>query len=209
MSRAVTMRELADRRGGLALSLLNRETPPRCPGSQPMMRTFAALGFVSIACLALPGGATAQISDVALAERVADSVRGYSRFSIFDDVNVNVDNRNVVLSGRVTIPRKREEIGERVARIDGVRSLTNDIGVLPVSQTDDRLRRVVANAIYGHPNFWRYAERTHPPIHIIIEHQRVTLTGVVENQGDRILAYSLAQVSGVLSVENRLQVSLR
>jgi osmotically-inducible protein OsmY len=68
---------------------------------------------------------------------------------------------------------------------------------------------VVANAIYNHPNFWRYAERTLPPIHIIIEHQRVTLTGVVENQGDRILAYSLAQVSGVLSVENRLQVSLR
>lgn len=173
------------------------------------MRTFAILGFLTIALLPLPWQAAAQIPDDVLAERVAESVRSYNKFSIFDDITINVDNRNVVLRGRVTIPLKREEIGDRVARIDGVRSLTNEIGVLPVSQTDDRLRRVVANAIYNHPNFWRYAERTHPPIHIIIEHQRVTLTGVVENQGDRILAYSLAQVSGVLSVENRLQVSLR
>jgi len=173
------------------------------------MRTFASLGLLTLALLALPGRATAQMSDADLAERVAESVRSYSRFSIFDDINISVDNRNVVLSGRVTVPVKRDEIGTRVGRIDGIRSLTNDIGVLPVSQTDDRLRRVVANAIYNHPNFWRYAQRAHPPIHIIIEHQRVTLTGVVENQGDRILAYSLAQVSGVLSVENRLQVSLR
>jgi osmotically-inducible protein OsmY len=174
-----------------------------------MMRTFATLGLLTFALLAPAGWATAQIPDDVLAERVAESVRSYNKFSIFDDVVIHVDNRNVVLRGRVTIPLKREEIGERVARIDGVRGLTNEIGVLPVSQTDDRLRRVVANAIYNHPNFWRYAERTHPPIHIIIEHQRVTLTGMVENQGDKILAYSLAQVSGVLSVENRLQVSLR
>jgi hyperosmotically inducible protein len=173
------------------------------------MRTFALVGLVIAAFVALPTTARAQMSDAALGERVADAVLNYAKFSIFDDVNINVDNRNVVLTGRVTIPLKRTELEQRVAKIDGIRSLTNEIGVLPVSQTDDRLRRVVANAIYNHPNFWRYAQRAHPPIHIIIEHQRVTLTGVVENQGDRILAYSLAQVSGVLSVENRLQVSLR
>lgn len=174
-----------------------------------MMRTIATLGLLTLALLVLPGQAAAQLSDQDLAERVADSVRSYSKFSIFDDITINVDNRNVVLSGRVTIPLKRQELEKRVERIDGIRSLTNEIGVLPVSQTDDRLRRVVANAIYSHPNFWRYAERANPPIHIIIEHQRITLTGVVENQGDKILAYSLAQVSGALSVENRLQVSLR
>lgn len=173
------------------------------------MRTLALIGIALVALLSGPLHASPQLSDQALGERIAESIRTYSRFSIFDDVNINIDNRNVVLSGRVTIPLKREEIEQRVKKIDGIRTLTNDIGVLPVSQTDDRLRRVVANAIYNHPNFWRYAERANPPIHIIIEHQRITLTGVVENQGDKILAYSLAQVSGVLSVENRLQVSLR
>lgn len=173
------------------------------------MRTFALLGMVVVALAVGSTTASAQISDERLGERVAESVRSYSKFSIFDDININIDNRNVVLTGRVTIPLKRDEIEQRVKAIDGIRTLTNEIGVLPVSQTDDRLRRIVANAIYNHPNFWRYAERTNPPIHIIIEHQRVTLTGVVENQGDRILAYSLAQVTGVLSVENRLQISLR
>lgn len=173
------------------------------------MRTFALAGLVIAALVASSATAHAQMSDAALAERVAESVRNYAKFSIFDDINITIDNRAVVLTGRVTIPLKSRELEERVARIDGVRSVTNEIGVLPVSQTDDRLRRVVANAIYNHPNFWRYAQRAHPPIHIIIEHQRVTLTGFVENQGDRILAYSLAQASGVLSVDNRLQVSLR
>jgi osmotically-inducible protein OsmY len=172
------------------------------------MRTLLALGLLAAAVLR-PAPAAAQMTDAALGERVAETVRTYSRFSIFDDVNIHVEDRNVVLSGRVTIPLKREEIENRVRKIDGLRSLSNEIGVLPVSQTDDRLRRVVANAIYNHPNFWRYAERANPPIHIIIEHQRVTLTGVVENQGDRILAYSLAQVTGVLGVENRLRVNAR
>ena len=174
------------------------------------MRTLVLLWLTLAATLlAGPVHASAQISDEALGERIAESVRSYAKFSIFDDVNINIDNRNVVLTGRVTIPLKREEIEKRITKIDGIRSLTNEIGVLPVSQTDDRLRRVVASRIYNHPNFWRYAERTNPPIHIIIEHQRITLTGVVESQGDKILAYSLAQVSGVLGVNNELRVSLR
>ena len=169
------------------------------------MRTlFSGLALIVLLAGASPAGA--QISDAALGEKVADSVRNYSKFSIFDDVDVHVDNRNVTLRGRVTIPLKREELGARVSRIDGLRSLTNLIGVLPVSQTDDRLRRAVANAIYNHPNFWRYAELANPPIHIIIEHQRITLTGEVDTQGDRILAYSLAQVSGSLGVDNKLRV---
>jgi osmotically-inducible protein OsmY len=171
-----------------------------------MTRTSATLGLVAALVVAPPTGAAAQSPDRLIAEQVADSVRAYARFSIFDDVGVDVAGGHVRLSGRVTIPVKKQEIGERVSRLDGVVGVTNDIGVLPVSPVDDRLRRVVANAIYSHPNFWRYAERPQPPIHIIIEHQRVTLTGSVESQGDRVLAYSLAQVTGVINVDNRLQV---
>jgi hyperosmotically inducible protein len=151
--------------------------------------------------------ALAQLSDRDLGEKVADSVRTYNRFSIFDDVNIEVEDRNVRLTGRVTAPIKKDEIGKRVAKIDGIRSLTNDIGVLPVSQVDAQLRTVLARAIYGHQAFWRYAEMPNPPIHIIVEHQRVTLTGVVDSQVDRMLAYSLAQVSGTLGIENKLRVA--
>jgi osmotically-inducible protein OsmY len=44
-----------------------------------------------------------------------------------------------------------------------------------------------------------------PPIHIVVERGRVTLTGVVNSEVDRMLARSLAQFSGALSVTNELK----
>jgi osmotically-inducible protein OsmY len=138
---------------------------------------------------------------------VADAVRTYAKFSIFDDVNVGVDNRVVTLLGRVTTPQKKDEIEKRAARIDGIRELRNEIGVLPLSQADARLRTRVASAIYNHPAFWQYAQLANPPIHIIIENQHITLTGEVSSQVDSMLAYSLAQVTGAFSITNRLRVA--
>src|SRR5690242_13552576 len=108
------------------------------------MRALALVGL-TIATLALtPVAASAQLSDRQLGEKVADAILTYNKFSIFDDVNVHVENRNVTLTGRVTIPLKKDEIGKRIGKIDGIRSLTNDIGVLPVSQMDQRLRNTLA-----------------------------------------------------------------
>lgn len=170
------------------------------------MRALALLGLTALLLISAPTASLAQVSDRELGEKIADSILTYGKFSIFDDVNINVENRNVVLTGRVTIPLKKEEIGKRVAKVDGVRTVTNEIGVLPVNQMDQRLRTTVARAIYQHPAFWRYAEMANPPIHIIVENQRVTLTGVVGSEVDRMLAFSLAQVGGNLGIENKLKV---
>ncbi len=171
------------------------------------MKKFVLCGLALVTILASPGRAAAQISDAELARQVAEAIVTYSRFSIFDDVNLAIQNRAVTLTGRVTSPVKRDEIGKRIAKIDGIRSLDNKIGVLPVSQTDDRLRLIIADAIYNYPAFWRYAQLANPPIHIIVEHQHVTLTGVVASEVDRQLAYSRAQVGGTLGVENELRVN--
>ena len=160
-----------------------------------------------VATAAVPDTALGQLSDEELGEQIAESVRRYAKFSIFDDINVAVEDRVVTLLGRVTTPQKKNEIEERVAQIDGVRELRNEIGVLPLSQADARLRTLVASAIYNHPSFWRYAQLANPPIHIIIEHQHITLTGEVGSQVDSMLAYSLAQVEGAMSVTNRLRVA--
>jgi osmotically-inducible protein OsmY len=168
------------------------------------------VGFVLLAAgLAAPSPATAQISDQRLGELVADSIRNYARFSIYDDINVGVEDRVVTLFGRVTSPQKKTDIEKRVAKIDGIRALHNEIGVLPVSQVDDRLRVVVATNIYRHPAFWQYAQQSNPPIHVIVEHQHVTLTGEVGSQVDSMLAYSLAQTHGALSITNRIRVARR
>ena len=132
-------------------------------------------GLLLAVWLAAPGLHAAQVSDAALSERVADAIRTYSKFSIFDDVNVLVNDGNVTLIGRVTSLQKKEEIEQRIAKIDGIRSLQNNISVLPVSPADQRLRNTVASAIYRHPAFWQYAQVANPPIHIIIENQHITL----------------------------------
>jgi osmotically-inducible protein OsmY len=170
------------------------------------MRKVFSVALVLLAAFIVAKPASAQISDRDLGEKVAESIRNYSKFSIFDDVNIGIDNRNVVLTGKVTAPNKKDDIGKRVAKIDGIRSLRNDIDVLPVSQVDARLRALAADRIYNYPAFWRYAQLADPPIHIIVEHQRITLTGIVDSQTDKMLASSRLDFTGVLSVENKLRV---
>lgn len=159
-----------------------------------------------IACLAAPTVARAEITDADLAERVVDAIQRYGRFTIFDDINIGVENRVVTLTGRVTEPIKRDEIGKRVAKIDGIKTLINDIKVLPLSPYDADLRLRIARAIYTNPGFWQYAMMAVPPIHIIVEGGHVTLTGRVGSQMDRSMVYVLAQVPGAFSVRNDLKV---
>jgi hyperosmotically inducible protein len=141
----------------------------------------------------------------AVFDAVARSINGYTRFTVFDDVSIQNDDGTITLRGKVTMPFKRDDIGRRVEAVQGVRAVRNEITVLPVSIYDDLLRRRIARAIYGNPAFWRYAAISNPPIHIIVEHGRVTLTGVVPSEVDRALARSLATGLGEFSVVNALR----
>jgi osmotically-inducible protein OsmY len=172
-----------------------------------MRRFILPLSFVALLALLLPPVTlSAQITDRELGDLVVDAVTRYPNFTIFDDVNIEVDNRNVRLTGRVTTPVKKDDIGKRVAKIDGIRTLTNDIGVLPLSPYDAELRTRVARAIYNHPSFWQYASMASPPIHIIVENSHIVLTGRVNSETERMLAFSLAHVGGALDVTNRLKL---
>jgi hyperosmotically inducible protein len=169
------------------------------------MRQTTFLAGILVAMLVSPAAAWAQMTDSGLAEQVARTVQAYPQFSIFDDVNISVENRAVRLTGRVTMPGKKDEIGRRVGKIDGIRSLTNDIQVLPVSRYDDDIRARVAQAIYNHPAFTHYAMMAQPPIHIVVENGHITLTGRVNNQVEKSLAFAVAHVPGSFSVKNDLR----
>ena len=173
------------------------------------MRTRLLLSAWLLVVLLVPRAAEAQISDAVLGERVATAIQRYSNFTIFDDVNIEVSNRVVTLTGRVTTPRKREDIGARAAKIDGVRELVNNIKVLPVSPMDANLRVRVAQAIYGHPSFWHYASMANPPIHIIVENGHITLTGFVNSEVEKSMAFALSQVGGSFGVKNELKIDRR
>jgi hyperosmotically inducible protein len=170
------------------------------------MNVRASLATTVALLVTLTSAAFAQDRrDVRLAEDIGRSITSYTRLTIFDDINATVENGMVVLSGKVTMPYKKTAMEKRIAKIDGVRGVRNDIGVLPVSQFDDQLRYRVSRAIYGNPSFWNYAAMANPPIHIIVEGGHVTLAGVVNSNVERMLARSLATGLGELSVTNALK----
>ena len=164
-----------------------------------------AVGVLA-ALLAVSSSALAQDRrDQRIATDIVRQVNTYSRFTIFDDVNISVESGLVTLTGKVTMPYKKSDIAKRVGDVQGVREVMNQIEVLPVSPFDEELRLRIARAIYGNPSFWNYAAMANPPIHIIVEHGKVTLTGVVNSNVERMLARSLATGWGELSVTNSLR----
>jgi hyperosmotically inducible periplasmic protein len=172
-----------------------------------MLRTTWALA-VGVTVMATAAGADTGEGrkDLQVFNDISKAVTRYEQFTIFDSVDANVKDGVVTLSGRVTMPYKKDAIEKRVAKIDGVRQVRDEITVLPVSQFDDRLRYRIARAIYGNPNFWNYAIMADPPVHIVVEHSRVTLTGVVQSDVERMLARSIAGGQfGVMSVVNNLK----
>lgn len=171
-----------------------------------MTRTLKTLLPMAAVLFLWAGSVQAQErKDLQIANDIASTVNRYANFTIFDDVNVDVRDGVVTLDGKVTMPYKRDDIARRVMKVQGVRSVQNRIGVLPVSQFDDQLRYQIARSIYGNSNFWNYAIMPNPPIHIIVEHGRVTLTGVVQSNVDRMLARSLANNFLSFSVTNKLK----
>ncbi len=169
-----------------------------------MKATYSLIGVLALLLLAGPARAQDR-RDVRLADDIAQAVNRYTQLTIFDDIGASVENGVVTLTGKVTMPYKKKDLERRVAKIDGVQSVQNGIGVLPVSQYDDEIRYRVARAIYGNSSFWSYASMANPPIHIIVEGGHVTLAGVVNNNVERMLARSLATGLGELSVTNALK----
>ncbi len=143
--------------------------------------------------------------DAAIFKDVAKQVVSYTRFTVFDDVQASVTEGVVTLYGKVTMPYKRDDLGRRVGNVAGVKQVVNKIGVLPTSQFDDELRLRVARAIYGNPSFWHYASMANPPIHIVVQGGHVTLTGVVNNEVEKMLARSLASSFNAFSVDCQLK----
>ena len=176
-------------------------------------RTLSRRALAALVTMVLGSGAGVLAQgasvDLDLVRDVQHTVNRYAYFTVFDDVSAhfatNEDGEAVVtLSGSVTLPKKKRDLAKRVAAIDGVANVRNELLVLPVSSYDNELRYRVARAIYGSSAFWHYAARHHPSIHIVVNRGHVTLTGVVDTEADRALARVLAAQFGAFSVTNEL-----
>jgi hyperosmotically inducible protein len=126
---------------------------------------------------------------------------------VFDNLTYQIEGSHVILSGQVTRPTLKSSAEGVVKRIEGVKSVDNQIEVLPLSPNDDRLRWSLYRSIYGYTPLNRYALPVLKPIRIIVKNGHVTLEGVVANGTDKNIVNIRAHgVHGVFSVTNNLQV---
>ena len=128
-------------------------------------------------------------------------------YGVFDNLEYKIEGSTVTLYGQVLKPVTRSEAARRVARLEGVDQVVNNIEVLPLSGFDDSIRARAYRAIFRSGGLYRYAMGANPSIHIVVRNGKVTLEGFVANRMDSQLAYMAANgVPGVFSVTNNLHV---
>ena len=173
-----------------------------------------------------------QQATLKLAQEVRRQIVTQPQYGVFDNIHFAIQGDTVTLRGKASRPTLKSSIENAVKRIEGVKNVKNEIDVLPLSPNDDRLRAAVYASIYSFPALQRYTSNrggprmpsvaraaggitNDPPIgrhsiHIIVENGNVTLTGVVDSEGDLAIAGIRANsVPGVFSVDNDLQVAAK
>jgi osmotically-inducible protein OsmY len=148
-----------------------------------------------------------ELSDQELQEQITKAVLGYAYYGVFDAVGFQVQDGVVHLTGSVYRPYHKSDIEQRIALLSGVRELTSDISVQPLSPYDEALRRECYRAIYGNTVFSRMAFFPNPPVRILVSRGRVTLAGVVTKTADRDLLTILAsEVPSFGPIKNEVRI---
>lgn len=151
------------------------------------------------------------IDDVTLRNKLAEKLTydrvGYGT-TAFNAFTIGVQNGVVTLGGVAYGPMDKDSAISLVSNFPGVKDVVDDIEVAPVSPMDDRIRLATARAVYGAAQLNKYAIDPAKPIRITVVNGNVTLSGVVDNQGDKDVANIRANsVPGVFKVVNNLQVA--
>ena len=172
------------------------------------MRLRMMTRMMMAAALAGAAIAPAAVNDSQIAEKIAHEVRMYSRYTIWDNVNIRVEDGQVALLGQVSEPFKKADLGRIAQSVEGVAGVANQLEVLPLSPFDNDIRLRVARAVYGDPTLSRYGNQALPPIHIIVDNGRVTLEGVVNSEMEKQIAGMRASGAGLSlgAVTNNLRV---
>ncbi len=134
------------------------------------------------------------------------AVLRWERYGPFDAVAIEVEDGTVRLTGWVESPFKRDEVEERLARVDAIRDVLNDLRVQGFSQGDVRLRLEIHTKIYSDPLFERWAGLPDPPVRVYVSKGKVTLAGTVGSEVERVAAGMLARGTLAFAVNNQVQV---
>lgn len=181
-----------------------------------------ALGGVTLA------QSEAQVMEMAAA--IQKAIVTLPNYGVFDQISFGIEQETVILRGFASRPTLKNSAEKVVKQVKGVEEVINQIEVLPLSGSDDELRADLYGNIYGDSLLSRYGSlrgsakfdsmvrrefgiTNDPPvgfhaIHIIVKAGNVTLEGLVDSAGHKVIAQMQArQTPGVFSVTNDLLVA--
>jgi len=174
---------------------------------------------------------TNQQAVLRIAREVRKQIVTQPQYGVFDNIHFAIQGDTVILRGQASRPTLKSGIENTVKKVEGVKNVTNEIEVLPVSPMDDRLRATLYRSIYSYSPLQKYTSNRggmnrmpsvaraaggitmDPPlgynaIHIIVKNGNVALFGVVDSDADLAFAGMRANtVPGVFSVDNQLEVA--
>lgn len=175
------------------------------------LAALAAVGLLLGAATARADGGFAQDAsalrkDSEIRKDVADRILRYPWYGVFSSIEAGVADGVVILRGSVNQPWYKTDIEKRVAGIPGVKEVKSEIAVQSLSFFDDRLRRELYHRIYGDQRFVQYASWAHPPIRIIVDRGRVTLTGYIGSAVEQQLVGHIARGTLAFAVDNQVKL---
>jgi hyperosmotically inducible protein len=195
-----------------------------------------ALTALGLSVLLAGAGPAAQSQAKSTIEEIRKELLQLPYYGVFDFIAFSYNKGTVTLMGYAYHLGLKNDAERAVKRVSGVDTLVDKIEELPPSPNDDELRWKIYYAIYRDPFLSRYAPGggmlwghrhafggafsplgpgLYPgmepagdyPIHIIVKNMRVSLLGVVDNDGDKTIAEMKArQVPGSFEVKNELMV---
>ena len=156
-----------------------------------MKRLVYAALMVAISVLAIPALAAVKsdrstgTSDEALADKVKLQIQNNTLYGIFDWVTVSADNGVVTLNGWYNEPWHKRQFEHQASLVPGVTKVVNNLQKESGSIADDHIRHLVARIIYGNHWVQPFSREPGPPVHIIVDHQNITLEGSVDSKLQR------------------------
>jgi len=165
------------------------------------------LFIVAAAVMFLAPALNAQAQNNRLDRQIRREILTLPYYGVFDAIGYQLNGNSVTLNGFVTRPSTKSDAEEAVRDVDGIGQVINNIQVLPLSPSDDRIRYRLLRTPSNTGALYRYFLGANPGIRIIVNRGRVSLEGYVDNKGDANLAYITARgVPGTFAVTNNLKV---
>ena len=168
----------------------------------------ALLAVGPLLAFAAVNRAEAQTPPSPLEDQVRHELLKLPYYRVFDYLPFSVDVDAVTLSGQASNYVLRRDALSAMKHLAGVKTVNDQIEVLPLSQFDDNIRLRLFRSIYRDSALNRYRLiRVQPPIRILVNNGNITLKGVVDSEMDRNVIYDRAmEVRDAFSVTDDLTV---